>query len=80
MKLSVHSIHKTLYAGEAEKLMVRTLQGQITVLDHHVPLITKIMGPAAVAVDASGSTHEIPLKSGILEVRPESIVTILADA
>lgn len=80
MKVAVYSIHKTLYEGEAEKLMVRTLRGQITVLNNHIPLITKIMGPAAVAVDASGSTREIPLTGGILEVRPNSEVVILANA
>lgn len=80
MHIAIHSISKTLFDGPAEKLICQTPQGQIAVLNNHIPLITKIMGPAAVAVDASGSTREIPLTSGILEVRPESVVTILADA
>lgn len=78
MKVSIHSIKSTLFSGEAEKLLAHTPQGQITILDNHIPLITKLIGPAVVAVDRAGQTQDIPLNSGILEVRPESEVVILA--
>lgn len=80
MKITIHSIQKTLYAGMAEKLVCQTPQGQITILDHHLPLITKVMGSVAIAIDADEEKKEIPLSDGILEVRPGSDVIILTDS
>ena len=80
MKVSIHSIQKTLYEGSAEKLICRTPQGQITVLNDHIPLITKIMGPVVIAQGPGGKRHEVALSGGIFEVRPESEVVILADS
>ncbi|MEK7541519.1 MAG: F0F1 ATP synthase subunit epsilon [Patescibacteria group bacterium] len=80
MRVAIHSIQKTLYEGVAEKLICGTPQGQITVLNDHIPLITKIMGPAVITEDPDGRRHEVALPGGILEVRPESEVVILADS
>jgi len=79
MKVAVHSIQKTLYDGTAEKIICETAQGQMTVLDHHLPLITKVIGPAVEVLDAKGGSVRIDLDSGVLEVRPESEVVLLAD-
>ena len=79
MKIAIHSIQKTLYEGTAEKFICKTPQGQITVLDHHLPLITKVMGPAVEVVDTKGGSVKIDLTSGILEVRPESEAVLLVD-
>lgn len=79
MKLFVYSIKKSLYEGNAEKLICTTPQGQITVLDHHTPLITKVTGPAVEIVDKRGEKVIIDLDSGVLEVRPESEVVLLVD-
>lgn len=80
MKISIHSISKTLYDGEAEKLICETPMGQMTVLDHHLPLITQIMGPSLAVVQKTGERSEIPVSAGFLEVRPESEVVILAES
>lgn len=79
MKVAIHSIQKTLYEGIAEKLICKTPQGQITVLDNHIPLITKVMGPAMEVVDKKGERIIIDLNSGVLEVRPESQAVLLVD-
>ena len=42
MKLSIYSIKKTLLETEAEKVTIPTMQGEITVLDNHLPLITLV--------------------------------------
>lgn len=79
MKVTIHTIQKTFYEGEAEKLICQTPQGQITILDNHIPLITKVTGPAVEIVDKKGEKVIINLDSGVLEVRPESEVVLLAD-
>ena len=79
MRVTIHSLQKTLYDGEAEKLICETPQGQMTVLDHHLPLIAKVTGPAVEVVDTGGRSVRIDFDSGVLEVRPESEVVLLVD-
>lgn len=79
MKIAIHSIQSTLFDGKAEKLICRTPQGQITILDNHIPLITKVMGPVVEIIDKKGEKLIIDLDSGVLEVRPEGEVVLLAD-
>lgn len=80
MKLAVYTIHKTLFEGETDHVIAHTPQGEITVLAHHIPLITELQGPAVIAVDKQEQRQEIPITGGILEVRPNSEVVILANA
>ena len=78
MRVSIHSIQQTLYDGEAEKVICWTPQGQITVLDHHLPLISRLTGPNLTVMEAGGERREMPLQGGFLEVRPGSEVVVLA--
>lgn len=79
MKVSIHSIQKTLFSGEAEKLICHTPQGQITVLDDHLPIISTLTGPNVEIVKIDGEKSLVALELGILEVRPESEVVILVN-
>ena len=77
MRISIYSLQNTLFSGTTEKLICRTPQGQITVLDHHLPLISALNGPAVELVDNMGKRTKIEISSGVLEVRPESEVVLL---
>ncbi len=79
MKLAVYSIQRTLYEGEAEKVIAETLLGQMAVLDHHVPLISAIEGPHIHIVERDGAHKRIPVSGGVMEIRPGSEVVVLAE-
>ncbi len=79
MKLSIYSIQSTLFEGEAEKLIAYTPFGQITVLNHHLPMISSLIGPSVEIADKQGIKKSVPLAGGFLEVRPESEVVVLVD-
>ena len=78
MRLSIHSLQKTLFQGEAEKIIARTPMGEITVLDGHIPLVTPLTGLELRVVDKKGISDIITLVSGFLEVRPESEGVVLS--
>lgn len=88
MKLSIYSLQKTLFDGEAEKIIARTTTGEITVLEGHIPLISSFAGPELKIINKKGKGNAIKVSSGFLEVRPatsearlgrpESEVVILA--
>ena len=79
MRLSIHSIQQTLFSGEAEKLICHTPQGQITVLDDHLPIISTLTGPNVEIVKTNREKNIVEIGSGVLEVRPESEVVILVN-
>ena len=79
MKLSIYSLKETLFEGEAEKIIARTPAGEISVLAHHVPIVTPLEGPELAIVDKTGKRDILNIVSGFLEVRPESEVVALID-
>ncbi len=79
MRVSVYTIEKTLFEGDAEKIIARTSTGEITVLDDHIPLVSKLMGPAIRIIDKNQKEHIINCGSGFIEVRPKKEVVILGD-
>ena len=78
MKVNIYTIQNTLFEGEVEKLIAKTPMGEITVLDNHLPMVSTVTGPAITAIDKNGKKDIIKISSGIIEIKPESEVTILA--
>lgn len=78
MKLSIYSIKQTILETEAEKVTLPAINGQITVLDHHLPMIT-LVNPGNVAYYTSQNQwQKIAFSGGIVEIRPGSELIFLA--
>ncbi|MDP2599038.1 MAG: hypothetical protein Q8P49_04360 [Candidatus Liptonbacteria bacterium] len=77
MKLDVYSLQKVLFRGEAVSVNCQTASGEITVLDHHRPLISVLKkgnlkitrAESDRSIDKSEKEVYIPVSSGFLEVR-----------
>jgi len=69
MTLGVYSLQKVLYQGEAVSVNCQTKGGEITILDHHRPLISVLKQGVMKIVDKNQKEHYIPVSSGFLEVR-----------
>lgn len=69
MKLDIYSLQKVLYRGEAELVNCRTATGEITILNHHRPLISILRRGTIRIVDREKKEHYIPVSGGFLEVR-----------
>lgn len=79
MKLFVYSLKRVLFEGEVSSVNCKTIDGEITVLDHHRPLIT-VLGKGTVRVtDAADKEHYIPVTSGFLEIAPDNRGKLLVD-
>jgi len=80
MKLQIHTIEKTLFDGDIKSLTLPTEEGEITVLENHLPLVTLIKPGIIRVVDKSDKTSIIDFGSfGFMEVKPENEgITLLA--
>ncbi len=69
MKLGVYSLQKVLFQGDASEVNCKTRMGEITILDHHRPLISLLAPGTMKIIDNARKEHYIPVNSGFLEVR-----------
>lgn len=68
MKLGVYSLQKVLFQGDAKSVNCNTTSGEITILDHHEPLISVLQKGRVTIVDKNETETHIPVISGFLEV------------
>ncbi len=79
MKLSVYSLKKVLFSGQASLLNCKTMMGEITVLDNHETFIGVLKTGVMKVVDGDKKDHFFEINSGFLEVREGNEVRCLVD-
>jgi len=79
MKLSIYSLKKILYEGDAASVNVKTTSGEITILDHHRPLISELAKGTIAIVDSANKEHFVPVLSGFLEVSSDNRAKFIID-
>lgn len=74
MKVIISRVDKVLFEGEAKELLVPGVDGDMTILSHHSPLVTVLRkGKVRVRDDQE---HSFDIEKGILEVGSD-IATVL---
>jgi F-type H+-transporting ATPase subunit epsilon len=79
MKLGVYSLKNVLFQGNVVSINCRTESGEITILNHHRPLISILDKGVVKITDVDGKEHYIPVNSGFLEVRASNEVKFLVE-
>lgn len=79
MHLSVYSLKKILFEGDAASVNCKTKNGEITVLNHHRPLISELTKGVMKIIDPAHKEHYIPVNGGFLEVQKNNYVSLLVD-
>jgi F-type H+-transporting ATPase subunit epsilon len=76
MKVVIAKVDENLYDGEAVSVTLPGVQGEMTVLANHEPLITSLKAGTIVVRDL-GDEKTFAIESGVLEVRHEGVTVIL---
>jgi F0F1-type ATP synthase epsilon subunit len=79
MQLGIYSLEKVLYNGAAREVNCRTRSGEITILDHHEPLITILDKGVMKVVDENDAEHYFLVDSGFLEMNSRNEAKILVE-
>ena len=79
MKLTILSLKGVQYDGQAAGLNVKTSSGEITVLDHHQPLVSVLAKGEAKIIKTDGGREKIHINSGFLEMGPKNDLSVLID-
>ena len=79
MQLGIYTLQGTLFEGEVKQITTTTTVGEVTILNQHIPLVSRLSGPTVRLVDIKDKESIIKITSGFLEVREEGEVVILAE-
>lgn len=74
--LEVVSATRVVWEGEAERLVVRTTEGDVGILARHAPLIALLVPSAAHAVTADGRAEVFMVDGGFLSVADNRVSVI----
>lgn len=76
MHVTVSTIDSVLYSNEAESISVPGVEGEMTILPHHVPLVT-LLQKGVIKIRSHGEITEFPLTQGFIEVGTSEVVLLL---
>ena len=77
MKLTISKIDKILFSGEAESVTVPGAAGEMTILAHHMPLITTLKQGNLLVKHSEGKQEKLPITSGIVEIgKTETVILV----
>jgi F-type H+-transporting ATPase subunit epsilon len=77
--VDVVSAEESIFAGEAEFVVLPGEAGELGIYPRHAPLITRIKpGVVRIKVPARTEEEQVFVAGGILEVQP-TLITVLAD-
>lgn len=78
MKFQIITPERVVFSDEIDQLSMMTRDGEITVLPHHIPLIT-LLQPGELRYKKNGEEFFIAVSGGFAEVRSDNSLIILAD-
>ena len=79
VKLEIVTPEKTVYTAEVDQVSLPTGLGEITVLPHHIPLVSTLRaGRVKIIID--GREEYLAISSGFIEIQPHRVVVLTETA
>ena len=78
LSFTITTPERVVYETSAESISLPTVQGEITILPNHIPLVA-IVAPGAITVRKNNKEEYLSVSGGFITVRPGIKVTMLAD-
>lgn len=79
LKFEITTPERTVYQDEIDSVSVPTSTGEVTILSHHIPMVSQLVAGDLTIRKGSDITL-MAVTGGFLEVKANSQVIILADA
>jgi len=78
MLLKIITPERVVFSDDINQASFMTENGEITVLPHHIPLVT-LLKPGELRYKKNNEEMSIATSGGFAEVRPDNSIVILAD-
>lgn len=77
MKVHIAKVDEVLWSGEAASLTAPALEGEVTILPHHIPLVTPLKAGDLTITPKEGNKVEFSVSGGLLEVSADGATVLL---
>ena len=78
MQFQIITPERVVFTDNVDQVTMNTSAGEITVLAHHIPLVT-VLQPGELRYKKNGEEFAIAISGGFAEVRADNSIKILAD-
>lgn len=78
MKFRIVTPDGITFEDEITQVSVPTQSGEITILPHHIPLVS-VLKAGEIRITKENQETDIAVSTGVIEVRPQDEVYIIAD-
>lgn len=78
LQLSIITPERTIWDGQVDQVTLATTEGEITVLPHHIPLVS-VLAPGELRLRKGSEEIPMVIAGGFVEVLPGNRVAVLAD-
>lgn len=76
MRVYIYSIDKILYEGDADVVSLPSVDGELSILPHHAPIVTTLK-EGKVLIQAKSGHQNIPIKSGFAEINQHQTILLV---
>lgn len=78
IKFEITTPERIVFSDEVDEVILPTMNGEIGVLPHHIPLVSLLV-PGEVRIKKGSETIYMAVSGGFIQVRPDKVV-VLADS
>ena len=76
--LKIITIEGIFFSGQVSEIVLPSVNGEIAVLPHHIPLVS-VLKEGMITLKTDDGERRIKISGGVVEVREHSVVHVLAD-
>ncbi len=69
---------RVVFSDQVDQVSLMTTTGEITVLPHHIPLVT-VLQPGELRYKKNGTEYPLAVSGGFAEIKADNSLVILAD-
>ena len=78
MRVTIAKVSEKLFDGDARELTVPSVDGELTILSHHMPLVTTLKKGEVRVVEAANANPIIfSIDGGVLEISNNRAIVLL---
>lgn len=78
MRFQIITPERVVFSDEVDQVSLMTTTGEITVLPHHIPLVT-VLQPGELRYKKNGEERVLAVSGGFAEIKADNTLTLLAD-
>ena len=80
LRVELVSPEEELFAGDADFVAARTVEGEIGILPGHIPLLGQLEMPSNVKIRSGGNDRSFEIRGGFITVKDDRVIILAEEA